>query len=399
MAWVNHRVACTAGSGLAVWLVAAPLMAANGNIPRTPPVFPPHACLSVVDRSVDARYVFKVGIPFEDVTLTTDELPDSRTFEFFAICRDDPPATPFPNWIDLEDAERALAIGNIEELPPEDATLEGSARWSVGHDGADGSCVQSMGPRIEISCDATQDGISWDTAAVPAGNYAVHGYTFAPPTNLWTPRTGVVQVHDGTPLPVAAFASPVYDATVFQQTGYHVQGCMGGPEGTQVVLAWAPISSDLETPDVWTDFATLDAAEAAFDVVLVPPESAIYQGLVMRATASADGARTWVAYSRGYLTIYPGDDASDDPELPPGPDHCEVGAEPTAGLELDGGDASSGTGSSGSSGTQADGGDDGCACDAGGRGNARILPVWVAIAVLRRSRASRVPRGAPDVPK
>ena len=29
-------------------------------------MFPPHACLSVVDRSVDARYEFKVGIPFED---------------------------------------------------------------------------------------------------------------------------------------------------------------------------------------------------------------------------------------------------------------------------------------------------------------------------------------------
>jgi hypothetical protein len=376
-------------------VVATPAFAANGNIPRTPPVFPPHACLAVVDRSVDARYEFKVGIPFEDVTLTADELPDSRTFEFFAICRDDPPATPFPNWIDLDDAQRALDVGNIEELPSAEATLAGSARWSTGHDDADGSCVQSMGPRIAISCDATQDGLAWDTTGVPAGNYAVHGYTFAPPTNLWTPRTGVVQVHDGTPLPVAAFASPIFDATVFQQSGYHVQGCMGGPAGTEVVLAWAPISADLETPDVWTDFATLDAADAAFDVVLVPPESAIYQGLVMRATATADGAPTWVAYSRGYLTIYPGDDESDDPELPAGPDHCEVGEEPTAGLELDGGDATT----TSSSGAHADGGEDGCGCDAGRRAGARSLPLLAVLAVIRRSRASRVPPAAPNVPK
>ncbi len=398
MAWVNHRDPRVLGSlaGLATWLVAAHALAANGNIPRTPPVFPPHACLAVVDRSVDARYEFKVGIPFEDVTLTADELSDSRTFEFFAFCRDDPPATPFPNWIDLEDAERALAIGNIMELPPADTVLDGMARWSVGHDDADGSCVQPMAPRIAISCDATQDGIAWDTTGVPAGNYAVHGYTFSPPTNLWTPRTGVVQVHDGTPLPAAAFASPVYDATVYRESGYHVQGCMGGPAGTVVALAWAPISSDLEDPDVWTDFATLDAADGAFDVVLVPPESAIYQGLVMRATATAADAPTWVAYSRGYLTIYPGDDESDDPELPPGPDHCEVGAEPTAGLELDGGGDDSTT--EGTSGAHADGGEDGCGCDAG-RAGGRGMPLLAVLVVLRRSRAPRVPRGAPDVPK
>jgi hypothetical protein len=373
--------------GLAASLAAAPASAANGNIPRTPPIFPPHACLATVDRSVDARYEFKVGIPFEDTILTEDELDDSRTFEFFALCRDDPPATVFPNWIDLEDAERALAVGNIDELPDAADVLASATRWGIGHDGSEGSCVHSTGPRISISCDATQDGLAWDTTGVPAGNYAIHGYTFAPADNEWTPRTGVVQVHDGTPLPVAAFASPVYDATVYQTSGYRVQGCMGGPAGTTVTLAWASIADELDgdVPGVWTDFAELDAADAAFEVLLVPPESAVYKGLVMRATAEDDAGHSWVAYSRGYLTIYPGDDASDEPEIPPGPDHCAVGEEPTAGLELDGGDDAS---SSDASTTDASAGEDGrggCGCDEGGPGGAHALPLVVVLAWRRRN--------------
>lgn len=390
-------------------LAAAPAMAVNGNLPRTPPVFPPHACLGVVDRSVDATYVFKVGIPYEDVVVTADELPDSRTFEFFAFCRGDPPETPYPNWIDMEDAQRALAIGSISELPPPDTVLETAERWAIGHDGVDGSCVQSIGPRIPISCDATQDGVAWDTTGVPAGNYVILGYTFSPATNLWTPRTGVVQVHDGTPTPVAAFASPVYDAQVFQQTGYRVLGCMGGPPGTQVTLAWASIADELDgdVAGVWTDFAELDAADGVFDVQLVPPESAVYLGLVLRATAR-DDTSSWVAYSSGFLTIYPGDDESDDPEVPPGPDRCEVGEEPTAGLELDeGGDASSDASTTSDPQEDANG-HDGCGCDAhGGEPShlAAFMGLWLCGALARRRARARAiatdrePRPASIVPK
>jgi len=399
---------------LTACIAAAPVLAhaANGNIPRTPPVFPPHACLGVVDRSVDPVFAFKVGIPFEDAMLTDDELPDSRTFEFFGLCHDDPRGVVLPNWVRMDDAERALAAGNIDALPDASDVLDGHPSWTTGHDGA-ASCVQTTGERVPITCAATEDGLAWDTTGVPAGNYVIRGYTFSPPTNLWTPRSGVVQVHDGMPLPVVAFASPIYDAKVFQASGYRVRGCMGGPAGTRVTLAWAAIADlDMDDPSVWTDFAELDAGDGAFEVLLVPPESAIYAGLVLRGTASADVGAPWVGYAPGLLTIYPGDEASDDPEVPPGPDRCEVGEEPTAGLELpettDG--SSDGGDTAGDDSAQDDSSQgDGCGCRARAGEHMGTIPLILLLcaarvltAVRRRARARRPARVAdagPAVPQ
>ncbi len=375
--------------------------AANGNQPRTPPIYPAHPCLAIVDRDVDPIWRMSVAIPYEDTTLTEDELPDSRTFQFFALCRDDVRQVRLPNWIVRSDAERALDAGIVAELPTPEQVLAEAARFRVGHDGAPGSCVQAIVPetdRVPISCAATSEPVAWDTTGVPAGNYVVRGYTFAPAPNLWTPRLGVVQVVDGIDHvgAVAALTSPVYDARAFQEAGYRVQGCMAGPDGTTVELSWTSTATpDLDDETAWHVFATLDAKMGEIDELLFPPADAVYHGLLVRAIARDPGGAEWIGHAPGFITVYPGDGSSDEPALPPGPDHCGVGGDTTAAPTSDTGEASTtdaaltGAASEPRVGPPAES-PEGCGCRADPLTDLRPLAIGGIGAVARRRR--RAPR-------
>jgi hypothetical protein len=399
---------------LALLLVTGDAAATNGSVPRTPALFPAHACLAHVDRSVDPSFHFDVTIPFEDVGLTEDELDDSRTFQFFALCHDDHRLQDLPNWIDEGDATRALGAGLIGELPAASDVLAGNPHWASGHDGGASSCVQRINAeRAPISCAATMDGFEWDTTAVPAGNYVIRGYTFAPAINLWTTRYGVVQVADDASVaPAVGLFSPLYNPTAYQQSGYRVVGCMGGPEGTVVTLSWAPTSATtLDDDATWTSFAELDAAAGEIDELLLPPESAIYLGLIVRGVARAPDGRTWTGYAPGFITVLPGDEASDAPELLPGADHCAVGGDTSGGLPDGGEDEGSsdtsapdtGTSTSGTDGTSSGGSDEappdddvagcGCRAAAGQRGWARVLLASVLVLLRRRRTRHAIPAG------
>lgn len=382
---------------LALGSVPTIAAAANGNQPRTPPIYPPHACLAIVDREVDPIWRMSVAIPYEDTTITADELPDSRTFQFFALCHDDVRHVLLPNWVARSDAQRALDAGIVPELPDPEQVLREATHWRGGHDGAAESCVQAIVPddaRVPISCAATADPIAWDTTGVPAGNYVVRGYTFAPVANLWTPRLGVVQVVDGMDelRPVAALTSPVYDARAFQQAGYRVTGCMGGPPGTTVELAWASTAApDLDDDGAWTVFATLDAADGVIDERLVPPVEAVYLGLLVRAVARDEAGHSWIAHALGFITVYPDDGMSDDPKLPAGPDHCGVGGDSSGGTASSQADTSS-TGDVTSGGSDAGSAADdhsGCGCHVDAPVDRRALVLGAIVALARPRRRLR----------
>lgn len=364
-------------------------------MPRTPALYPPHPCLTQVDRSQVSSLHFDVHIPYEDTQLTEDELDDSRSFQFFALCREPNRLEVLPNWIGPDDAERALEAGIIDALPDPGATLLGSPAWTPGHDGAVDSCVQIIDPtRLPISCEATVPGVDWDVSAVPAGNYVIRGYTFAPASNLWTSRIGVVQIHDGEPLPVAALVSPVYDAKAFQADGYRVLGCMDGPPGTTVTLQYASTASDdLDDDAAWTTFAEHDASARWIDERLALSADTVYQGLLLRAVARGPDGAQWIAHSPGFVTVYPGDGTSDDPVPAAGADHCDAGGDESGGIGEPIDDTSAGSSTGDAHGDT--GGTDpaatrdaaGCAC-ASSRpwaGNSAISAVLMA-ALLRRRR-------------
>jgi MYXO-CTERM domain-containing protein len=333
-------------------LLAAPgsAGASNGATPRTPAVFQLEQCISVVDRSVDPMFTVEFSIPVEDSALTVDELPDSRRFQFFALCSDNQSLiAPLPNWITNDDAQRSVDAGLLPELPQADDVIENNSTWSA--------CATPINPvdgRIPITCDATEGGVVWDTTGIAAGNYVVRGYTFEPSLNLWKARRGVVQVTDGEALPVVSLMSPATkDSTAFESSGTVVEGCMGGPDGTTVQLSWARLL-DLgqDDPSDWTVFAELDASDGQFSELWEPPPEAVNQAIVFRGTATGPSGPAWVSYAVGSVIVFPGDGESDGPEPPPGLDHCGFYPDdPTGGTTTGDDGTGSTTDPDGSSGT------------------------------------------------
>jgi hypothetical protein len=374
----------TAPLMLAIVATPAIVHAANGNMPRTPALFPPHACLEVVDRTIDPVLTFAVHIPFEDTMITEDELDDSRRFSFFGLCRDTGRLEVLPNWISADDVDRSLAAGIIEETPADPVLTEDPA-WAMGHGGA-GTCVQSiLADRMPISCAATMDGVAWDTTAVPVGNYVIRGYTFAPASNLWTVRTGVVQVNDGAMLPVATLVSPDADPKAFVDDGYRVLGCMDGPAGTTVTLQWAATAADdLADDAAWTTFAELDAAAGVIDEQFVTTSEHVYLGLLFRAVARGPDGATWIGQAPGFVTVFPGAGKSDDPQVSSPPDHCLAGGDTSGGFDDPPDDSTTTTESGTSTGAAQDDEEhaSGCGCM-----QSPTPPWWLGgLALVRRRR-------------
>jgi hypothetical protein len=393
--------------GLAM-LAPATAAAVNGATPRTPPAFGEPPCLTVVDRSVDAVLHVAIGLPFEDAVLTEDELPDSRTLQLFATCRPERPGDRLPDWIATDDAQRSLDAMLIGELPAPADVLETATSWALGHS-PESSCAIELVPaaaRIPLTCAAVEPGVDWDTTGVPAGNYAIYGYTFEPAVNLWTRRAGVVQVQDGDPLPAVALASPSREATVYEESTVMLAGCAMGPQDTTVTLAWAPITAtDLGDENAWVAFAEVAAAAApsGFEVAFDPPPAAANQALVVRARAQDATGRAWTDVAVGTLVVLPGAGASDPPEGPLVPDACGS----AAGSSESGGESSGGESSGGSEDATTDAADESASASACGchhepaarqpaaqdANRGRAVPMWLvfALGLRRRRRCAKVP--------
>jgi hypothetical protein len=91
----------------------------------------PSTARSRIDRSVDPVLHLPYGIPREDTAVTSDEVPDSRTHQFFAFCRRRHPQDYLPNWITWADVDAAVMTGKVEssdDIAPRDV-LESSTAW------------------------------------------------------------------------------------------------------------------------------------------------------------------------------------------------------------------------------------------------------------------------------
>lgn len=292
-------------SGLLVPSIAS---ASNGAGVRTPPVFPQAACVTDIDRSEDPVFHLDIGLAREDVLLTQDEPPDSRRFQFFLVCEDTHrDFLELPNWITVAEAEDALARGTISEMPPDEDILERRPDLRA--------CVHPMNAdddRMPITCEATQNGLEFDTSDLPSGNYVVRGYTYEPPLNLWSVRRGVVRVYDtpDTAPPSVGLRSPSLDGMqVRPGSPFPIQGCAVAT--CDVELQYASLI-DIGTDDErWETFATVGAGE--FDVEFDPPEALVGQPLLFRAVADPDGASPWIDHAEGTALVFGDDNLSDEP--------------------------------------------------------------------------------------
>lgn len=400
----SFKAALTLAAALAgLWPAEAE--ASNTGKPRVPPSFLGAGCIETVDRSVDPVWRFDVGIPFEDTGLTADEPPDSRTFQFFGLCRSPGPLEELPLWVHADDAAAAAALDPTIDLPGPGESLDDSADWA--------DCVEwitSTTERMPITCEATTAGGSWDTREAPAGAHAIWGYTYEPAQNLWTPRDGVVRVIDGDDAsagPAVSLSWPITEVTAGLSEGIRVAGCMAGMEGTTLALSWATAGALADEGDAaWQPFAEPEAPGKTFDEAFFPPAEAEYKAIFFRAEVTDPQGRRFAAYTRERVVFLAGCDSPqggarslpDDcgvgsgsppaPEGPRGGGGCDEGESGT--VDESGGAPQTGTGSDSgddTGGPPATGGEgEGCSCRATPErwGSPAMLLVLVA---WRRRRA------------
>jgi len=283
--------------------------AANTLKARVQPAFWGDRCIVTVDRTVDPIATLGIAIPYEDVGLTEDELPDSRQLRFYALCQDHAVEAPLPNWVALADAQRAVDHGIIDVLPPAEDVLESASAWQgVGHDGQAGTCVLPMGEGVPISCSATAPGIAWDTTEVPAGSYVVRSYTFEPEDNVWARRPGVIRVVDGDEEvgPAITITAPRSKATAYEAPGFIVTGCVAGAAGTTVSLEFAEAAAVAQgDATAWQTVREWTVDTPTFEVLFVPPPEVVYKAVYLRAIATDPQGRSWVAHADHEIVVLP----------------------------------------------------------------------------------------------
>lgn len=397
----------------AVGAVAAtplPAHAGNGLHPRTPVVWNDTACMEVVDRSVDSVYLLEYDIPFEDVEVTPEETPDSRTHQFIATCRQTSPQEYLPQWISQADVETAMIHG-YEVSPPDDEIFDVNADWA--------GCwhrINEDDERRPITEEMAAEPVPWETADVPIGTYYIWGFTHEPAFNLWTPRAGgVIKVTDGgDPAdigPGGAITTVGQNKCVGEVVP--IEGCVDALPGSTMTAYYA--STDGAEMDGWEPdwkpiVEDLEIEADSFSVEWTASEDVGGDSVMIRVDFTDPMDRTYTAHQFDLDVILPAGSMGCAPD----PDGCEGGfiMDPACetGTGGDGtGDTDAGTDSVGPSTTgpttgltagttnepssttseqddDGDGGSKGCACTVDNRGSAAPLGLLLLLPLLARRR-------------
>lgn len=230
---------------LAALLIGHAARAGNGEKPTRPVTWPEsESCIRVVDRAQNPVVMLAYGFEGDDDVIDPNdhsELPDSRRHQFFAFCMTRPPDTTLPLWISNADYDRAARAGLMASAPLADFVLDDVQAWR--------GCmfrINADDQRRPITRSSAAQGIAWDTTTVPLGTYAIEGYTWEPPDNLWNPRSrpGLIRIIDGS----SASESPpsvnfgLGDMYLYSDESITVEACAIAAEGGTYDLRW--LSSD-----------------------------------------------------------------------------------------------------------------------------------------------------------
>ncbi len=368
------------GAGVLVLVLAPAAWAGNGPEPRTPVDWTGAPCMTVVDRSVSATVHLDYAIPMEDTELTDDEVEDSRTHQFFGFCRALDPQTYLPRWITWADVERARDIGIAPSNVDDQNVMETNPDWA--------GCwhrINADDDRRPITFAAAAEGVDWDTTDLDPGTYVVEAYTWEPPLNIWSSRTGVIKVVDD---PDPALSPPAVginntQEVIDQTETVTIEGCASAQEGSTVTGSWAlPAGAVTWHPFIVDDPVIGETFAIEFD----PPEEAAGESVMIRVDITDPQGRSYTHYMRDQVFVL------GDPYPPPA---CDGNVFVDAGCDETGTSGSTETGdvasTSGtgqdvtSSGPGQDGGDD-AEGGSGGCGGCRTrapgAPGWTALWVL-----------------
>ncbi|WP_266218738.1 MYXO-CTERM sorting domain-containing protein [Paraliomyxa miuraensis] len=382
-------------SAIGVMLLAGPAAAGNGTKPRITVDWSGAPCMTIVDRSADPVVHMDYAISQEDTDLTEDEVSDSRTHQFFALCRAHDPQSFLPRWITQDDLDRAAAIGSAPTMVDAEDMFETSTTWA--------DCWFRITPddqRLPITFAQAAMGVDWDTSAVPAGTYIIDGYTFEPAINVWSERPGVVKVVDDPALPASgpALAINNTEEVLNKNEPVTIEGCVSAMDGSTITAYWGLAELDVQ----WQPFLEDDpVAGSSFALEFLPPEALAGETAMIRVDVTDPMGRSYTNYMRE-LVIVLGTE---------GPGSCNDGGGFIGGAGCGGsgdsgdtGDGSAGTGNADdTAGTAGDatgnttpgqdggdgGGGQGCGCATAPRSGPQALALGLLLGLfgLRRRKA------------
>lgn len=386
----------SSGSVIAFGLLVPGLAhAGNGVRPRTPVVWEDVPCMIVHDRSADPILHVPYGIPFEDTDVGEDEVPDSRTHQFFATCRSRHAQDFLPTWITQADVDEAVAYDLLTAgTVGEQDILETNDAWADCW-----SRINADDARLAITQANADAGVDWDTSGLAAGGYSLYGNTHEPVFNIWWPRPGVVKIHDGDPDavgPVGAISTG--ELTPYRNQTAMVEGCVEALPGTTFSVSYALSSTSPE----WTEYSSgLEIDGSSFVFEFTPPKLLHGEAGMLRVDFTDPMDRTYTAFHAEHILVIDSDASGecedtggfigvpcDDSGGSEGSSSGGAGGETTAVA-----DGSTGVTASDSSGTAAADGagpaPTGCGC----RADAPLQPVaaltWIGLLAVcpRRRRA------------
>jgi hypothetical protein len=286
-------------AALVLALAPASVRAANGAKQRTLVQWDTAPCMTLVDRAIDPTLHLEYTIANEDTALTSDEVADSRTHQFFATCRTSLPLDVLPSWITPTDVDAALTKALITTPVPSAQILEDNTEWM--------DCWQRItadDDRRPITFAMADAGVDWDTSALAPGAYTVHGYTYEPAVNLWAQRPGVVKVHDGDPDaagPAAAITTG--ELSLFRDGIAQIEGCVDAPAGTTVSAQW--IFAD-DPSAQWVAFVSDAPVDGdAFALEFDPPEELVDGIAAVRATFTSPDGRSYTTMMPAMIIVLP----------------------------------------------------------------------------------------------
>lgn len=293
-------------AGLVVIGAPATAWAANGIHPRTPVKWEPEpACMTIVDRSVDAKLTFNYAIPYEDLRPenATDEVEDSRRHQFIAFCRGHSVQQPLPVWLSMADVDAAKGVGIIDMggVAAEDI-LELNPAWK--------DCftrITADDARREITFAEVAKPVVWDTTGLAAGAYIVSGYTWEPVFNIWSTRPGVVKVIDD---PDPSKSGPALAITNRNEIRYAdevllLTGCVDAMDGSTITGYWS-LTDDSDNLD-WKPFeADTPVSGESFELPFMAPAEAVGGPVTIKIEITDPMDRKFTAHMLTLADFLPG---------------------------------------------------------------------------------------------
>lgn len=341
--------------------------AGNGIHPRTPVKWEPTpACMTIIDRTIDAKLEFTYQIPYEDLPPqdATDEVDDSRRHQFIGFCAQHSPQQPLPVWLSAADVMAAEQVGIVKLADTEpEAIFETNPMWK--------DCftrITADDARRPITLAEAKKPVVWDTTGLAVGAYVISGYTWEPVFNIWSPRPGVVKVIDD-PDPTQsgpAMAITNRDEIKYADEVLTVVGCVDAMDGSTMTGYWA--LTDDDTLDVleWMPFAADTPVDGdTFELPFMPPPATVGGQIAMKVEVIDPMDRKYTAHMSELASILAGSDGESG-ECPDSGNSFI--SQPGCGTSGDSEGSGGVTGSVGSSSTAAVTGSEGGSVSASGSG-------------------------------